>query len=363
MIRHILLLAVCTVLAPTVISAPAATSTPAVNKASTVTKPPGGELPEALQKARELAEKKDYEGAVKILRSEAGKGNAMAANALGEMYLAGRGVKASPAEAQTWFQKAADASLPEGMFNLSSLLAHGAEGVEKNEAKAKFLTRAAAEAGLADAQVRMGNAAENDAAAKPGTQDYSEARAWFEKAAAQNHPVGLLALMRFADSGFGGPADLRKGAEYCRRAARAGSIVAMNEMGVRYQKGLGVPEDNVAAIGWFSLAAQHGQLAAFVNLGHCYETGDGVRQDFDIAGRNYAAAAKQNFAPAQLLLGQLLELGKGTKADPMSAYVLYMRAAAQKMEGAEKKAEELKKKLTPAQIEEAEKALKNGSKP
>jgi hypothetical protein len=170
-------------------------------------------------------------------------------------------------------------------------------------------------------------------------------------------------MMRFADNGYGGPADLLKGTEFCRRAARAGSIVAMNEMGVRYQKGLGVPADSVAAVGWFSIAAQHGQLAALVNLGHCYATGLGAMQDFDVAGRNYAAAAKQNFGPAQYLLAQMIEDGKGTQPNLVNAYVLYTRAGAQKIEEAQKKADELKKKLTPAQIDEAEKMLKNRSNP
>jgi TPR repeat protein len=32
----------------------------------------------------------------------------------------------------------------------------------------------------------------------------------------------------------------------------------MNEVGVRYQKGLGVTADATAAVGWFTVATQHG---------------------------------------------------------------------------------------------------------
>ena len=321
------------------------------------------DLPEALKKARDLAAKNDFEGAAKILRTEAEHGDAEAANALGELHLMGRGVKASPAEAMRWFQKAADAGHAVAIYNLAGLLSHGAEGVQKDEAKAKFLMRSAAEAGAADAQVTMGQAAENTAAAKPGTPDYSEAREWYEKAAAQQHPSALMALMRFSDAGYSGIPDPVKGSEYCRSAARVGSVVAMNEMGVRYQKGLGVPSDNVAAIGWFSLAAQHGLPAALVNLGNCYETGNGARQDFDIAGRNYAAAAKQNFAAGQYMLAKMIEEGKGTKPNLTHAYVLFTRAAAQKIDDAAKRAEAIKPKLSAAQLEEAGKLLKSGELP
>ena len=86
--------------------------------------------------------------------------------------------------------------------------------------------------------------------------------------------------------------------------------------------------------------------------------------DLDVAGRNYAAAAKQNFAPAQFLLAQLIEQGKGSKTNLVSAYVLATRAAGAKdPKMATKKAEEVKKLLTPAQLAEAENGLKTGSNP
>jgi TPR repeat protein len=170
--------------------------------------------------------------------------------------------------------------------------------------------------------------------------------------------------MRFADTGLCAPADAAKGTDFCRRAALAGSPLAMNEMGVRYQRGTGLPKDEVAAVGWFALAAQYGLPAALVNLGFCYETGKGAVRDYDLAGRNYALGAKQNFGMAEFRLGMLLEQGLGAAANPAHAQVLYTRAAAHGIEDAKKKSAELKAKLTPAQIEEADKLLKeNGASP
>ena len=321
-------------------------------------------LPEALQKAQAALDKGDTETALKLLQAEAGKGNAVAANALGEIHISGRGVKASPAEAAQWFQKAADAGNPAGQFNLSRLLLIGAEGVPKDEEKARFLLRTAAEAGYAPAQAQLGRAVESLADRSEEKAQFAEARDWYEKAAAQNQPEALLALARFYDGGLGGfPASREKGFELCFRAARAGSVVAMNEMGVRYQKGAGIGQDNVAAIGWFTLGAQHGLPAALVNLGNCYEVGNGVRQDFEQAGRNYGAAARQNFEPAEFLLGEMFEQGKGTPVNLAHAYVLYTRSGAQKNGEAAKRAEAIKAKLTPAQFDEATKLLRAGTVP
>ena len=321
-------------------------------------------FPAALKKAREALEKGDAEGAVKLLRPEAEKGNADAANALGELTVAGRGTKASPAEALKWFQKAADAGSSAAQFNLARLLFNGAEGVPKDGEKARFLLRTSAEAGFAPAQAELGGSIESLAARSEDKAQIAESRAWYEKAAAQNQPEALLSLARFYDGGIAGlETSPLKAFDLCFRAAKAGSIVAMNEMGVRYQKGAGVREDNVAAIGWFTLGAQHGLPAALVNLGNCYEVGNGVRQDLDQAGRNYSAAARQNFGPAEFLLGQMIEQGKGAPVNLAHAYVLYTRAGAQKNEEAAKRADAIKAKLTPAQLEEAAKLLRTGTVP
>ena len=325
---------------------------------------PAPAVPEALQKVRAALEKGDAEGAVRLLRAEAEKGNAEAANALGEMIAAGRGAKTVPAEAAKWFQKAADAGNAPAQNNLARLLFLGAEGVPKDEEKARFLLRTSAEAGFAPAQAQLGTAVESEGVRTENKAQIAEARDWYEKAAAQNQPDALLALARFSDAGIGGPeGGAQKAFDYCFRAAKAGSVVAMNEMGVRYQKGAGVRQDNVAAVGWFTLAAQHGLLAALVNLGNCYEVGNGVRQDFEQAGRNYSAAARQNFGPAEFLLGEMFEQGKGTPVNLAHAYVLYTRSGAQKNEEAAKRAEAIKAKLTPAQLDEAAKLLRAGTVP
>jgi TPR repeat protein len=323
-----------------------------------VNPPPG-----PLQKAMEAAKSGDFATAKKLLAAEAEKGNAEAANGLGEMTLAGRGAKPDPAGAAKWFQKAADAGHNAAMFNLSRLLERGAEGVVENKEKAQFLLQTSAEAGYAPAQLRLALTSEPAPKARADKAKFAEARGWLERAAEQEHPDALLVLVHYYDEGLGGaPFDAQKAAELCFRSAKAGSVVAMNEMAVRYQKGAGVPQDNVAAIGWLTFAAQHDLPAAHVNLGACYENGIGVKQDLDQAGRHYAAAARANFARGEFLLGHMIEEGKGTKANAVHAYVLYARAALHRETDAAKQRDRLGATLTAAQLAEAKKMLAEQTK-
>jgi uncharacterized protein len=327
-----------------------------------VAKPPEPpKLPEAFVKAKTAADKGDFPTAFKILVAEAEKGNAEAMTAVAELYLAGRGVAASAENAAQWLTKAADAGHPPAQTTLAALLFNGVEGVKKDEERARFILQQAAESGYAPAQFQAGALAEAAVDTKSRDPEWKESRDWYEKAASQGNPDALLAMARYYDRGLGGPVEAEKATEACLAAAKAGSIVAMNEMGVRYQRGTGIRVDNVAAIGWFTLASQNGLPAAFINLGNCYELGNGVRMDLVRAGENYAAAAKMGNPIAQMMIARFFEEGKGTAMNLAFAYVNYTRAAAGGVAEAAKKRDELKGKLTGAELKEAEGLLSNAA--
>jgi uncharacterized protein len=320
-------------------------------------KKPAPPMPEALQKAQEAAQAGDFAKALALLEAEAAKGNGEAANAIGELQMSGKGGKSTPAEALKWFQRGADAGFPQAHFNLARLLYRGAPDVPRDEEKAKFHMQQAAEAGFAPAQVQYGKLLEASVDLLGREPDWKEPRAWFEKAVAQGNTDGQLALMRYLDEGLGGPRDPARSMELCVQAAKAGSVVAMNEIGVRYQKGLGIRQDSVAAVGWFTLASQHGLPAAMVNLGNCYERGNGLIINYSKAGEYYAAAAKANHPIGQYLLAQMFEDGRGTEVNLAFAYVNYLRAAAGGAKEAETKRDAVRKRLTPKQMREVEKLL------
>src|SRR6186997_323036 len=112
--------------------APATPPNPAPAAAPAPAAPPPKPPPEALLKAQEAAKKGDFATARKLLEAEANKGNGEAANAVGELMMGGQLGKATPVDAQKWFQKSADAGFAGGHMNLARLLSVGMEGVPKD---------------------------------------------------------------------------------------------------------------------------------------------------------------------------------------------------------------------------------------
>ncbi len=318
-------------------------------------------LPPSLKAAADAAAKGDFATAAGLLKKEAESGHPDAALGYADFLLNGRGVKADGAAALEWLEKA---GTPAAQFRMAQILSAGAPGVPRDEDRARFLLNAAAEAGDAGALARLGVLAEQQAhqadAASDRTRLFTEARGFYERAAEKHQPDALFALARFTDEGLGGlEKNADKATEGFLAAARAGSLSAANEIGVRYRAGTGIRADRPAGLGWFLVAAEAGFPAAMANLGRCYETGDTVPQDYDRAGFWYSRAAKAGFPQAQLLLGGLFEKGLGTEKNLTFAYVNYCRAAAAGAAGAAAARDSLRPKLSKEELARAEKLLSN----
>jgi len=103
--------------------------------------------------------------------------------------------------------------------------------------------------------------------------------------------------------------------------AEQGDDHAQNNLGIMYANGQGVPQDYKAAVRWYTLAAEQGHAAAQFNLGVMYNNGQGVLQDYirshmwlniaasvggnEIASKNRDIAAKK-MTPAQIAEAQKL---------------------------------------------------------
>ncbi len=310
-----------------------------------------------LAAAREAFARGDMDEGVRQLESAVARGDAAAANALGEAMLDGRAGEPSPAVAKRHFETAVAGGDPAAHFNLATLLTTAPGGVERDLERARFLLEVAAEKGHAPAQFEFGRLLESEIDLDGPAPDWSEARSWIERAATAGYAPALFAMVRYADAGLAGGADPARGTGYCVAAAKGGSAAAMNEMGLRYQAGKGLRPDNVAAAGWFLLAAQHGFAPAQVNLGKAYAEGDGLRQDYDQAGQQFAAAAKAGYPPGEFMLAQLFERGLGTEADLAKAFALYTRAAEAGLAEAEERRAALDTTLTAEQRAAAEAIL------
>jgi TPR repeat protein/serine/threonine protein kinase len=113
-----------------------------------------------------------------------------------------------------------------------------------------------------------------------------------------------------------------------QKAAAAGNINAMNNLGVLYQNGQGVAQSYDKAREWFQKAADAGNPDAMNNLAELYYYGRGVARDYTQARNWYEKAAAADNAYAMYSLGWMYEKGSGVIIrDYTQARNWYQRAA------------------------------------
>ncbi len=106
--------------------------------------------------------------------------------------------------------------------------------------------------------------------------------------------------------------------------------------------------------------AEQGNAGAQYNLGNMYRKGLGVPQDYAEAARWYRKAAEQGNAEAQFNLGSMYYHGYGVPQDYVQAHMWYKLATSKIPPGegrdlAVKNRDRVAKRMTPAQISEAQK--------
>lgn len=80
-----------------------------------------------------------------------------------------------------------------------------------------------------------------------------------------------------------------------------------------------------AAIPYFQKAAKAGSLPALDFLGYMYECGLGTGKDFSIAINLYKKGVEKNYAPCLLNMGRLYENGSGVEKNPVKAFSYYKK--------------------------------------
>ena len=100
-----------------------------------------------------------------------------------------------------------------------------------------------------------------------------------------------LRLGVMCDHGEGLPEDDVQAERWYQMAAEQGNATAQVNLGVLYDQGGTIPEDNAAAVKWFGKAAEQGYVLAYFALGVMYGTGEGVPEDFQMAYVFFSMAA------------------------------------------------------------------------
>jgi len=147
--------------------------------------------------------------------------------AIGQLYLAGDGVKKDYGEAMSWFRKAADGGSSFGMWKVGSLYENG-WGVHKDRKEARTWYTKAAEAGEDRANVSIGLLYQNG---WDVPTDYVEARKWYQKASAAGDYIAMRWIGSLYERGGSGVnKDKDDAISWYRKAAAAGSEQAKDDL-------------------------------------------------------------------------------------------------------------------------------------
>lgn len=218
-----------------------------------------------------------------LMAGEAEKGNSEAMLTLGSLYERGVGTPRNFVKAFEWYQKAANAGVPAGFYNVGVCY-----------------------------EVGMGNGG-----------DMTKAFSNFEEAAKRGLNQALYKLASLYFTGLGTAKNETWGVELLTRAAAQSHAAAANDLGVIYYEGtFGQQKDPAKAFEWFTKAADLGHGEAMKNLAIFYRDGIGRPANKGQELKWYILAAAAGFPPQALagvvdkLRGEMTEEQlKGVEAD------------------------------------------------
>lgn len=210
------------------------------------------------------------------------------------------------------------------MLRLSRLLTCGHPGVPKNHERAAELLRDAAGRGDPDGQAALGlfyiNGPRSDGAIENATRLFDLALRARPNHAEANFGKAWLASFDESQSELA--------AALYRKAAEAGSVLAMNAYGAALFTGRGVAKDQSEAVRWHKKAAGQGSVDAMFRCGFALAHGFGCNRDLVNAVKYYRDAANRGHSAAQFNLGAMVSSGEGTPRDDKEAWGLFSRSAA-----------------------------------
>lgn len=196
----------------------------------------------------------DFKGALEWLQKAADAGYLQAQTDLAALYLeGGKGIEKNAGLAHEWFSKAAAQGSKEACDFLG-ILEYEGRGVAKDVQAAMAHWRTAADAGIADAQFRLGMLLAQKA------ESMHEAVDWLVKAARPGdktgEPAAATALGNIYAKGTNGvEKDLQKSAEWYQAAAAAGEPRAQMVYAVMLLTGEPVPKDEERGMAMLRLSA------------------------------------------------------------------------------------------------------------
>ena len=219
---------------------------------------------------------KDYKQAFLWYKRSAEQGHPEAQNRLGFCYHNhGYGVEQDLEQAFLWYKRSAEQGFPEGQFNLGTCYIYGT-GIEKDRKRASSWYKRSAQQGNAKAQRVLGIHYGVE-------QDLEQAFLWIKKSAEQGFPPGQNSLGLRYYLGIGVVKDYKQSFAWYKKSAEQGNAWAQNKVADFYKHGKGVEKNLQKAIRWYTKSAEQGCSNAKSSLGMCYKNGEGVSKSLVLA--------------------------------------------------------------------------------
>jgi TPR repeat protein len=236
------------------------------------------------------------------LQEAAHRGDPKAMGLLGIAYLNGQGTAPDPTVGVMWLRKAIDKRRDAAAMNALGTAFEEGKGERLSLRWARHWYQAAAtEKGYAEAMRNLGRLARD-----VGTDGADrEALAWFEKAAHAGSLDAMVDLGATYEQGRPGIRDTTAALDWYNKAATAGSARGMFAIGRVYQDGVGIPQNYAQARAWYLKAVEAGSAEAMNNLGVLYQNGRGVPADRAEAERWFRRAAEAGSTHARAYVDAL----------------------------------------------------------
>jgi uncharacterized protein len=215
----------------------------------------------------------NYPEALKWIRKAVAQKFPAAEGNMGNLYLSGNGVPKDAKKAIRWYQLSSDHGDEEGLAHLARMYQLG-EGVAKNPRKAVELYQQAIKRGSLNSLRNLGAMyATGDGIPK----DLAEAGRLFQAASDKGDMASTNALGKLFYERSDSAPDQAKGVMLFRLAAQRGNAQGAFNVGVAYRDGLGIGKDAMKSAVWFSIASDMGDpdaLAEAKRIGGAFSPAD-----------------------------------------------------------------------------------------
>jgi uncharacterized protein len=196
----------------------------------------------------------NFPEAIKWFRTAAKQNFSAAQVNIGNLYATGHGFAKDATEAVRWYQLASNHGDKDGQYNLAHSYQHG-EGVFRNPSKAVELYKRSIKRSYLKSYHNLGGMyLIGDGIPK----DIGEAERLYQAASDKGHALSTNALGKLYYERLGSVADQQKGVSLFRLAAQRGNSLGAFNVGVAYRDGLGIAKDMIKSAVWFSIASDMG---------------------------------------------------------------------------------------------------------